>query len=196
MRGLPSRSIWPVEVVSRRSILTVDGVARKVFQSSALHHGIKRTETGPLAELLAIGNLDKGDLVLGAQGNDELLVCLLLAGLVENAHVRLTTVEGLGGLAQTTGKSVVDEGELENALESLKDAHLALTAGSIGRDLNLGGRADLGLGIVFSVRLVASSVMFLRCRRRGSGAEHCVVLLAPETMQLDLDQERRVTYHD
>jgi hypothetical protein len=134
--------------------------------------------------------------VLGAQGNDELLVCLLLAGLVENAHVRLTTVEGLGGLAQTTGKSVVDEGELENTLESLKDAHLALTAGSIGRDLDLGGRADLGLGIVFSVRLVASSVMFLRCRRRGSGAEHCVVLLAPETMQLDLDQERRVTYHD
>ena len=134
--------------------------------------------------------------MLGAQGNDELLVCLLLAGLVENAHVRLTTVEGLGGLAQTTGKSVVDEGELENTLESLKDAHLALTAGSIGRDLDLGGRADLGLGIVFSVRLVASSVMFLRCRRRGSGAKHCVVLLAPETMQLDLDQERRVTYHD
>jgi hypothetical protein len=120
--------------------------------------------------------------VLGAQGNDELLVCLLLAGLVENAHVRLTTVEGLGGLAQTTGKSVVDEGELENTLESLKDAHLALTAGSIGRDLDLGGRADLGLGIVFSVRLVASSVMFLRCGRRGSGAEHCVVLFVPETM--------------
>jgi hypothetical protein len=127
--------------------------------------------------------------VLGAQGNDELLVCLLLAGLVENAHVRLTTVESLGGLAQTTGKSVVDEGELENALESLKNAHLALTAGCIGRDLDLGGRADLGFGIVFSVRLVAVSVMFLRCRRRGSGAERCVVFFAPEMMQLDSEQE-------
>ena len=115
---------------------------------------MQRTETGPLAELLAIGNLDKGDLVLGAQSNDELLVCLLLASLVENAHVRLTTVKGLGGLAQTTGKSVVDEGELQDTLESLEDAHLALTAGSIGRDLDLGGRADLGLGIVFSVRLL------------------------------------------
>lgn len=114
---------------------------------------MQRTETGPLAELLAIGNLDKGDLVLGAQSNDELLVCLLLASLVENAHVRLTTVKGLGGLAQTTGKSVVDERELQDTLESLEDAHLALTAGSIGRDLDLGGRADLGLGIVFSVRL-------------------------------------------
>jgi hypothetical protein len=141
-----------------------------------VYQRVQRTETGPLAELLAIGNLDKGDLVLGAQSNDELLVCLLLASLVENAHVRLTTVKGLGGLAQTTGKSVVDEGELQDTLESLEDAHLALTAGSIGRDLDLGGRADLGLGIVFSVRLVASSVMFLRCEGRGSSAERYIVL--------------------
>ena len=160
------------------------GVARKVFQSSALHHGIKRTETGPLAELLAIGNLDEGDLVLGAQGNDELLVCLLLAGLVENAHVRLTTVQGLGGLAQTTGKSVVDEGELEDALESLKDAHLALATGCIGRDLDLGGRADLGFGIVFSVRLLATSVIFWECKARGCGAEGCAILVAPRAARL------------
>lgn len=160
------------------------GVARKVFQSSALHHGIKRTETGPLAELLAIGNLDEGDLVLGAQGNDELLVCLLLAGLVENAHVRLTAVEGLGGLAQTTGKSVVDEGELEDTLESLKDAHLALATGCIGRDLDLGGRADLGFGIVFSVRLLATSVIFWECKARGCGAERCAILVAPRAARL------------
>ena len=184
MRGLPSRSIWPVEFVSYCSILTVGGVARKVFQSSAPHHRTKRTETGPLAELLAIGNLDEGDLVLGAQGNDELLVCLLLAGLVENAHVRLTTVQGLGGLAQTTGKSVVDEGELEDALESLKDAHLALATGCIGRDLDLGGRADLGFGIVFSVRLLATSVIFWECKARGCGAERCAILVAPRAARL------------
>jgi hypothetical protein len=65
--------------------------------------------------------------------------------------VCLATVEGLGGLAQTAGESVVDESELEDALESLEDGHLALAAGGIGRDLDLSGRADLGLGIVFSV---------------------------------------------
>jgi hypothetical protein len=68
--------------------------------------------------------------------------------------VCLATVEGLGGLAQTAGESVVDESELENALERLKDGHLALATGGIGRDLDLGGRADLRLGIVFSVRLL------------------------------------------
>lgn len=156
----------------------MDGVAREVFRPSAPHHRIKRTETGPLAKLLAIGNLDEGDLVLGAQGNDELLVCLLLAGLVENAHVRLATVEGLGGLAQTTGKSVVDKGELEDTLESLKDAHLALATGCIGRDLDLGGRADLGFGIVFSVRLLATLVMFWECKARSCGAERCAILVA------------------
>lgn len=113
---------------------------------------VNLAKTSPLAELLAIWDLDERDLVLAAQGNDELLVRLLLASLVENAHMRLATVEGLGGLTQTTGKSVVDESELEDTLEGLKDAHLALTAGCIGRDFDLGGRADLGLGIVFSVR--------------------------------------------
>jgi len=153
-----ARLLLGLEVVEEDAALlglltpVLDDDARAVDDLAGVAFAVDLAETSPLAELLAIGNLDKGDLVLGAQGNDELLVCLLLAGLVENAHVRLTTVEGLGGLAQTTGKSVVDEGELENTLESLKDAHLALTAGSIGRDLDLGGRADLGLGIVVSVR--------------------------------------------
>jgi hypothetical protein len=114
----------------------------------------KRTKTSPLAELLAIRDLDEGNLVLGAQGNNKLLVRLLLARLVQDAHVCLATIEGLGGLAQTARESVVDERELENALERLEHGHLALGARLIGRDLDLGGRADLGLGIVFSVRLL------------------------------------------
>jgi hypothetical protein len=113
----------------------------------------KRTKTSPLAELLAIGDLDERDLVLGAQGNDELLVGLLLAGLVEHAHVRLAAVERLGRLAQAARQSVVDQRQLEHALERLEHRHLALTRG-IGGNFDLGGRADLGLGIVFSVRLL------------------------------------------
>ena len=114
---------------------------------------VKLTETSPLAELLAIGDLDERDLVLGAQGHDELLVGLLLARLVEDAHVSLAAVEGLGGLTQTTGKAVVDQRKLEHALESLKNAHLAGAGGGIGADFDLGGGRDLGLSIVFSVRL-------------------------------------------
>tara|TARA_R110002003_G_scaffold722_7_gene21380 strand:+ start:33134 stop:33490 length:357 start_codon:yes stop_codon:yes gene_type:complete len=103
--------------------------------------------------LLAIWDLDEGNLVLAAKRNNKLLVCLLLTRLVQDTHVRLATIEGLGSLAQTAGKTVVDEGELEDALERLKDGHLALAAGRIRGDLDLSGRADLGLGIVFSVRL-------------------------------------------
>jgi hypothetical protein len=133
--------------------------------------------------------------VLGAQGNDELLVCLLLARLVEDAHVGLATVEGLGGLAQTAGESVVDESELEDTFEGLEHAHLALTGGCIGRDLDLGGRADLGLGIVFSVRLLKFIlVMFLKCdagSRRVLGASSATV-----GVELGLISRRKATYHD
>jgi hypothetical protein len=140
LRGLPSRSIWPAKVISHTPKQKTDCK-------------IKRTETSPLAELLAIGDLDERDLVLGAQGHDELLVGLLLARLVEDAHVSLAAVEGLGGLTQTTGKAVVDQRKLEHALESLKNAHLAGAGGGIGADFDLGGGRDLGLSIVFSVRL-------------------------------------------
>lgn len=87
--------------------------------------------------------------MLGAESNDELLVGLLLAGLVEDAHVSLTAVEGLGGLTETAGKTVVHEGDLENTLEGIKDAHLAL-GGSIGGNLNLLGGGD---SVLFYVRL-------------------------------------------
>jgi hypothetical protein len=110
------------------------------------------TETSPLSELLAIGDLDEGDLVLGAQSDDQLLVGLLLARLVQDAHVRLSPVERLAGLAQTASKTVVDEGELEDALERLEDGHLAFACGGIGADFDLTGIGDWGLRL-FSVRL-------------------------------------------
>jgi hypothetical protein len=112
---------------------------------------VELTETSPLAELLAVGDLDQRDLVLAAESDDQLLVGLLLASLVEDAHVGLATVKGLGGLTETAGKTVVDEGDLEHALERVEDGHVA--AGGVSGDLDLLDGLDLLLGNLFSVRL-------------------------------------------
>lgn len=112
---------------------------------------VELTETSPLAELLSVRDLDQRDLVLAAKSDDELLVGLLLASLVEHAHVGLAAVEGLGGLTETTGKTVVDEGDLEDTLEGVEDGHAA--AGVVSRDLDLLDGLDLLLGNLFSVRL-------------------------------------------
>ena len=95
-----------------------------------------RTETGPLAELLSVWNLGERDLVLGAKGDDELLVSVLLAGLVEDTHVCLATVESLGSLTESAGKSIVHQGKLENTLESIQNGHLSLWC-LLSRDLDL-----------------------------------------------------------
>ena len=89
--------------------------------------------------------------MLGAQSNNELLVRLLLAALVQDTHVGLAAVQGLGGLAQTTGKTVVDQGDAQDTLQSVEDGHLA--GASVGGNLDLiGGDGGVGLGL-FSVRL-------------------------------------------
>ena len=59
--------------------------------------------------------------MLPAQRLHELLVGLLLARFVQHAHVRLSSVECLGGFAEAAGETVVDEGELEGAFESFVD---------------------------------------------------------------------------
>lgn len=90
--------------------------------------------------------------MLGAQSNDQLLVSFLLTALVEDTHVGLATVEGLGGLTETTGKTVVDEGDTEHTLQSIEDGHLAGASVSGNLDL-IGGNGGVGNGL-FSVRLV------------------------------------------
>ena len=114
------------------------------------------TQPRPLSQLLPIGDLDQRDLMLAAQGDDELLVGLLLASLVEDAHVRLAAVERLAGLAQPARQAVVDEGQLEHALEGLEHRHLALgaaaAAAAVRRHFDFVRRRH-GRGGLFSVRL-------------------------------------------
>ena len=76
--------------------------------------------------------------MLGAESLDELEVLGLVAGLDEDAKVGLTPVKGLGTLTETASKTVVDEGLLEDLLESLLDGHGALGGGG-------GGLGDLDL---------------------------------------------------
>lgn len=88
--------------------------------------------------------------MLGAEGNDKLLVGLLLAGLVQDTHVSLATVEGLGSLTETAGETIVHESQLQDTLEGVQDGHLALGSG-IGGNLDLVG--DGGGVVLFYVRL-------------------------------------------
>ena len=94
--------------------------------------------------MLSVWNLDERDLVLATESDNELLVSLLLACLVQDTHVSLATVEGLGSLTETAGKTIVHEGELENTLKGVQNGHLTLGSGRICADLNLVCDLDWG----------------------------------------------------
>lgn len=98
--------------------------------------------------------------MLATKRNDQLLVGLLLAVLVQHAHVRLATVEGLGSLTQTAGEAVVDEGDLEDTLEGVDDGHLGVAGGAAGGEFDFGCllRCDGAGGLLFSVRLGGGDV--------------------------------------
>lgn len=67
--------------------------------------------------------------------------------------MRLASIEGLGGFTETAGKSVVDERELQNTLEGLKNGHLAFAGSGIGADFDFASGGFDGGGGLFSVRL-------------------------------------------
>jgi len=92
--------------------------------------------------------------MLATQRNHQLLVRLLLAPLVQHAHMRLAAIERLAGFAQAAREPVVDQGELENAFEGVEHAHLRTAARGGGGDFDFGGGGGGGGGGgLFSVRL-------------------------------------------
>lgn len=85
---------------------------------------IDLAKTNPLTKLLTAGNLDQLDLVLGTEGLDQTGVLGLVAGLSEDTEVSLTAIQGLDGLTDTTGKTIVLQGATED-----------LNEGGLGGDL-------------------------------------------------------------
>jgi len=94
--------------------------------------------------------------MLATQRNHQLLVRLLLAPLVQHTHMRLAAIERLAGFAEAAREAIVDQRELEDALQGVEHAHLrtAAGAGGVGGDFDFGGGGGGGGGGgLFSVRL-------------------------------------------
>jgi hypothetical protein len=64
----------------------------------------------------------------------------------------LTSIQSLGGFAQTTCKTIVHESELENTLQGIEDGHLTFGCGISG-DFDFVGFRNDGGGWLFSIRL-------------------------------------------
>lgn len=91
-----------------------DNDATAVDNLASVALTVQHTQASPLTEHLSVGHLNERDLVFGAKSDDELLVGLLFATFVEDAHVGLSTVEGFGSFAQAAGKTIMDEGSAED----------------------------------------------------------------------------------
>ena len=96
--------------------VVLDDNARAADDFAGVTLTIDLAQTSPGTEDLGVTNLNKIDLVLGAEGLNELNVLGLSAGLDEDAEVGLALVEGLGALTETASETVVDEGVLQDLL--------------------------------------------------------------------------------
>ena len=100
----------------RLDTVVLDDNARAPNDLAGVALTVDLAETSPGTEDLGVADLDEVDLVLSAEGLNELDVLGLRAGLDENAKVGLTLVEGLGTLAETASETVVNECVLQNLL--------------------------------------------------------------------------------
>ena len=96
--------------------VVLDDNARAADDLARVALTVDLAETGPGAEHLRVTDLDQVDLVLRAEGLDELDVLGLSARLDEDAQVRLALVKRLRALAETASETVVDEGVLQDLL--------------------------------------------------------------------------------
>ena len=152
----------------RLNTVLLDDDARAADDLARVALTVDLAETGPGAEHLRVSDLDQVNLVLRAEGLDELDVLRLRARLDEHAQVGLALVERLGALAQAAREAVVHEGVLQDLLDGAPalspcmrwlgwEAHLKrildgeLALGSLSGNLDL-SRGGVDLNFISSVR--------------------------------------------
>ena len=96
--------------------VVLDDDARAADDLARVALAVDLAETSPGAEHLRVTDLDQVDLVLRAEGLDELDVLGFGARLDEDAQVRLALVKRLRALAETASETVVDKGVLQDLL--------------------------------------------------------------------------------
>jgi len=103
--------------------VVLDDDARAAYHAAGLGLLVELAKTDPLSELLGLRHLDQVNVVLSAEGLHKLAISGLIDVLGKDAKVGGALVKGLGALGQSAGQSVVDEGLLENLLQSSEDVH-------------------------------------------------------------------------
>jgi len=116
-----------VESLALDSVL-LDNNAATANNLSRVALTVDLAETSPGAQDFRIPNFDQVDLVLGAESLDKFDVFCLSASLDENAQVGLALVQGLGALAETASKTVVNESVLQHLLEMERWSNTAYNA--------------------------------------------------------------------
>lgn len=128
-----------------------DDNTRSTNNLSGVTLSVELAQTSPLTELLGIGDLDKGDLLLGlvAESLDELEVRLVGDGVTEHTELGLSSRQSLGALSQTSDETVVDDGLLQDGLEGILKGESS--GGGSGGNLDFSDNFRIRLGLVVDV---------------------------------------------
>ena len=112
------------EVMSRSLVAPVpdnDGGTPDNLTFIAL--SVQLAKASIFAQLHVIRNSQKWDLMFLTQSLDQFLVGWLIAVLGQDAKQSLSLVKSFGGLMESSGKSILDQGVLEHFMESCFEVH-------------------------------------------------------------------------
>ena len=116
-----------VEALALGSVLLDDNAAA-ANNLSGVALTVDLAETSPGAQNFRISNFDQVDLVLRAKSLDKFNIFRFGASFDKNTQVGLALVQGLGALAETASKTVVDESVLQYLLEMERWSNTAYNA--------------------------------------------------------------------
>ena len=114
-----------------------DNSARATDDLAGLTSAVDLAETAPLTELVAGGDTDDGEVTGSAESLDELDVGLLVAVSGKEAEDGITAVKSLDALVETTGETVLGEGDLEDTADG--SGEVEGSGDGSGGSLNGGG---------------------------------------------------------